>query len=199
MVRALGARANIAVASKPDSQEICFVPDGDHARVVERFSDRKIAKSGAIVDMEGNALGEHGGVHRYTVGQRRGLNVAAGKRLYVIDVDAAEQRVTLGPRQALQTRVLKTAGFNAVVPVEAWPEKVHVQVRARHTAQLAEVRVEDEGLTITFDEPAFAIAPGQAAVVYADDHLLGGGLITERVDGALPRRLNLAVLTGANL
>jgi tRNA-specific 2-thiouridylase len=197
LVRGLAARAGIPVATKPDSQEICFVPDGDHARVVERFSGRAVPTAGSIVDLEGNRLGEHGGVHRYTVGQRRGLNVAAGKRLYVIDVDAAEQQVTLGPKQALETRVLKTAGFNAVVPMEAWPDKVDVQVRARHRAQPATVVADDGGLVVTFDEAATAIAPGQAAVIYADDHLLGGGLIAERVDGARPRRLDLAPLVGA--
>lgn len=189
LVRALAERAGLPVAHKPDSQEICFVPDGNHARVVERAGARP--RAGTLVHLDGAALGEHAGVHHFTVGQRRGLKVALGHRLYVVDVDGDSGTVTVGPREALACRHIETGPAHCAVPMQRWPDEVLVQVRARHRAQPARWHCGDDGgLAITFEEPVEAIAPGQAAVVYAGDVLLGGGLITARKDGAVPRTLS---------
>ncbi len=194
LVRALAQRAGIPIYDKPDSQEICFVPDGDHARVVEREAGP--LEGGDVVHADGRVLGRHAGVHRYTVGQRRGLHVGGhGERLFVLDVDGAERRVVVGPRELLGARRVLLERVNAAVPLSSWPERVLAQVRARHRAQPASWRVSDEGdLEIQFEDDVSAVALGQAGVVYAGDVLLGGGLISARLDGAYPRRASLRVL-----
>jgi tRNA-specific 2-thiouridylase len=190
LVRALAARAGIRVAHKPDSQEICFVPDGDHARVVERESGP--LPGGELVHIGGRRLARHDGVHRFTVGQRRGTGVAAGggEKLYVVDVDAASGVVTLGPRDALAVTRVRAAPLRLAQPLDAWPTRIDVQVRARHAPQRARFELVGDGvLEIVFDSPVHAVALGQAAVCYDGDVLLGGGLLVERCDGAAPRAL----------
>jgi tRNA-specific 2-thiouridylase len=184
LARALAERAGLPVAHKPDSQEICFVPDGDHARVVEKLGGA--VPAGAVVHVDGRTLRAHDGIHRFTVGQRRGVGVGGGERLYVIDVDP-EGEVVVGPRDALGCSQILVHAPNAIVPMEAWPDEVRVQVRARHPAQPATWRRTDAGLEITFRAPVEGVALGQAAAIYDDDALLGGGLIASRLDGARPR------------
>jgi tRNA-specific 2-thiouridylase len=193
LVRALAARAGLpVVAQKPDSQEICFVPDGDHARVVERASGA--VPGGNLVHIGGRPLGRHDGVHHFTVGQRRGTGVASpndGERLYVVDVDAASATVTLGPREALATTVVRAAPLRLAQPLSSWPTRVFAQVRARHAAQAATWQVAGDTLTVRFEEQVLGVAPGQALVVYDGDVLLGGAVIDARVDGAVPRDTRL--------
>jgi tRNA-specific 2-thiouridylase len=191
LVRALAERAGVPVFDKPDSQEICFVPDGDHARVVEQAGGP--GRGGIIRHLDGRELRRHEGVHHFTVGQRRGLNVALGERVFVVDVDADSGVVTVGPREALGCTRALAEELRTIVPPEAWPEVVQVQVRARHKAQPARWSLDDDGgLELRFEEPVDGVAPGQAAVVYAGDALLGGGLLSARLDGALPRRVSTA-------
>ncbi|MBM4279379.1 MAG: tRNA 2-thiouridine(34) synthase MnmA [Deltaproteobacteria bacterium] len=189
LVRALAARAGLPVVShKPDSQEICFVPDGDHAAVVERAAGPLPA--GELVHIGGRRLGTHKGVHHFTVGQRRGTGVASpneGERLYVVDVDAASHTVTLGPREALATRAVRASPLRCAQPLSSWPRRVFAQVRARHAAQSATWAIDGDALTVRFDEPVHGVAPGQALVVYDDDVVLGGAVIDARDDGAIPR------------
>jgi tRNA-specific 2-thiouridylase len=190
LVRALAKRAGLpVVAHKPDSQEICFVPDGDHARVVE--GARGPLPGGDLVHINGRPLGRHKGVHHFTVGQRRGTGVASpndGERLYVVDVDADSATVTLGPREALACTTVRAAPLRLAHPVEHWPREVTAQVRARHTPTPASWHVrDDDTLEVVFHEPVVGVAPGQALVVYDGDVVLGGGVIVARVDGARPR------------
>jgi tRNA-specific 2-thiouridylase len=189
LVRALAERAGLpVVAHKPDSQEICFVPDGDHAAVVERASGP--LPGGELVHIGGKKLGTHKGVHNFTVGQRRGTGVASpndGERMYVVDVDAASARVTLGPREALATQTVRARPLRCAQPLSSWPTRVHAQVRARHTAQPGRVVVDGDDLVVVFDDPVFGVALGQALVVYDGDVVLGGGVIVAREDG-LARR-----------
>lgn len=194
LVRALAKRAGLPVFAKPDSQEICFVPDGDTAAVVERAGGR--GRSGELVHIDGRRLKEHDGVHRFTVGQRRGTGVAQApgkdgapaERLYVVDVDGASGRVTLGGREHLAVTRVKAAPLLLTAPLSTWPERVTVQVRARHEGQMARWRNDGDVLELVFDEPVHAVALGQAAVCYDGDVLLGGGILVERCDGAAPRR-----------
>jgi len=191
LVRALARRAGLpVVAHKPDSQEICFVPDGDHARVVE--GARGPLPGGELVHINGRPLGRHKGVHHFTIGQRRGTGVASpndGERLYVVDVDADNATVTLGPREALACTTVRAAPLRVAHPLERWPARVTAQVRARHQPAPATWRVLDDGtLEVVFEDPVLGVAPGQALVVYDGDVVLGGGVIVARVDGLRPRQ-----------
>jgi tRNA-specific 2-thiouridylase len=186
LVRALAQRAGIPVFAKPDSQEICFVPDGDHGRVVEAAGGAM--PGGNLVHIGGKKVGRHGGIHRYTVGQRKGLGGGHGERLFVVDLDPARAEVIVGPREALVCTRIAAAPLHALVPVEAWPEKVRVQIRARHQAAEARIQLTPGGFNVIFDQPVEAVSPGQAAVIYQDTALLGGGIITGRLDGERPKR-----------
>ncbi len=177
-VRAHARRLGLAVADKPDSQEICFVPDGDYAGFLER-AEPALASTGAIVNQQGQTMGTHGGVHRFTVGQRKGLGLSAGVPLYVVAIDADANEVTVGPREALDRRTLTASQVNwtsGVAPA-AWTA-VTAQIRHRHRAALARVRALEAGrLELEFDDPQSAVSPGQAVVCYDGDAVLGGGWI----------------------
>ncbi|MCC7071983.1 MAG: tRNA 2-thiouridine(34) synthase MnmA [Deltaproteobacteria bacterium] len=192
LVRALARRAGLPVANKPDSQEICFVPDGDHARAVEEL--RGAGAPGELQDAQGVVLRRHDGVHRFTVGQRRGTGVSsavAGERRYVVDVDGQSGRVVLGDARDLLVRRVRAAPLLLAQPINAWPPTVRVQVRARHAAQAARWQLIDDAIAIELEEPVRGVALGQAAVCYDGDVLLGGGILIER-DGPWARSQRLA-------
>jgi tRNA-specific 2-thiouridylase len=175
--RALG----LATAEKPESQEICFVPDGDYARVVEEIRPGA-ARAGAIVDdASGERLGRHGGVHRFTVGQRRGLGAGGASARYVVALDAARGEVRVGDAAALGAHGARLAGV--CWTSERAPERelrADVQVRYRHAPVPATITPgSDGGARVAFDEPVRAVSPGQAAVFYRGEELLGGGWIEE--------------------
>jgi tRNA-specific 2-thiouridylase len=199
VVRALAKRAGLAIFHKPDSQEICFVPDGDTAGVVERAGGKGTA--GELVHIDGRHLRTHDGVHRFTVGQRRGTGVSSstpGERLYVLDVDGSSGAVTVGQREHLAVTRVQARPLRLAQPVEAWPAVIDVQVRARAKPQRARFTADVAAgtLALAFEESVYGIALGQAAVCYDGDTLLGGALLTARVDGAAPRAV--ASCTGAD-
>lgn len=179
LIRALAQRAGIRVAQKPDSQEICFVPDGNHARVVERASGPM--PKGEMRDETGRVVAMHDGIHQFTIGQRRGIGVGLGERAYVTDIDAHTNLVQLGSKKALECHGIEVREVRAIVPFEKWPRTVLAQVRARGAAQPAVVVPSADGFKLEFESPAIAVAPGQAAVIYDGEVLLGGGLIHARV------------------
>ncbi len=175
--RALAARFALPVAQKPDSQDICFVPSGRYADVIEKLRPGA-AEPGDIVDEAGRVLGRHDGVIRFTVGQRKGLGVAGGEPVYVLRLEPATRRVVVGPRASLgATRVV----FDRVNWLAPRPDdggiRVAVKLRSAQPPAAATLRLDgDRGLAL-LDEPAFGIAPGQACVAYDGDRLLGGGRI----------------------
>jgi tRNA-specific 2-thiouridylase len=174
MARGLG----LPVAEKPDSQEICFVPDGDYAAFVERNA-RDINSAGAIVDRSGHVLGRHAGVHRFTVGQRKGLGIAAAEPLYVLELRAVDRTVVVGSRPELERTSLTASNVNwiAGVPPSA-PLRAFAQIRHRHQPAAATVRSLGDGhVHVEFDAPVMAVTPGQAAVFYNGDEVVGGGWI----------------------
>jgi tRNA-specific 2-thiouridylase len=176
-VRRIALARGLKVADKPDSQEICFVPDGEYAAVVDRLlpGDR----SGLVVDAQGRVLGRHEGVHHFTVGQRKGLGISAAEPLYVVKLDAERRLVHVGPRAALDRPALAASGVNWVAGA-APPGSIraHVQIRSRHAAAPATVTpLGHDRMAVAFDEPQSAITPGQAAVVFQGDEVLGGGWI----------------------
>jgi tRNA-specific 2-thiouridylase len=177
-VRAQARRLGLTVAEKPDSQEICFVPDGDYAAFVARQEPAAV-RGGAIVDERGLTVGRHEGIHRFTVGQRRGLGVSAPAPLYVLKIDAEAASVTVGPKAALDRTRLTASDVNWVscdAPAAWLP--VTAQIRHRHRAAEARVRALDPGRAeLVFDEPQPSITPGQAVVFYDRDLVVGGGWI----------------------
>jgi tRNA-specific 2-thiouridylase len=174
--RALG----LPVAEKPDSHEICFVPDGDHAAFLERHG-AGLAR-GPIRDVSGEVVGHHDGVHRFTVGQRKGLGLSSPIRLYVVGIDAAAQTVTVGPRAALEQRTLHAAGVNWIAGAPpAAGTRVTAQIRHRHPEAAATLYPGADGtVDVEFDEPQHAVAPGQAAVFYDGSMVVGGGWIEKK-------------------
>jgi tRNA-specific 2-thiouridylase len=178
-VREKARTLGLVAAERPESQEICFVPDGDYARVVEEVRGAGLPGEGEIVDDEGTVLGRHAGVHRFTVGQRRGLGVHAGRRLYVRGVDAERNRVVVGERDELLCRGARVEAVSWVSgrPPTS-PARALVKVRYRHAGAPARLEIQP-GATLRahFDEPVRAVTPGQAAVFYDGDVVLGGGWI----------------------
>ena len=158
-VRAKAHRLGLAVADKPDSQEICFVPDGDYASFVAR-KEPSVVRSGAIVDEEGRHLGTHGGVHRFTVGQRKGLGISASSPLYVLKIDAEASTVTVGAREALDNSRLVASGVNWIaIDAGGSPMRVAAQIRTRHKPGAGASRAPDGRAEMIFDEPQPARSP----------------------------------------
>jgi tRNA-specific 2-thiouridylase len=180
--RALAARLALPVAQKPDSQDICFVPTGNYARVVEKLRPGAV-EPGEIVHVDGRVLGRHDGIIHYTVGQRKGLGVSAAEPLYVVRLDANAKRVVVGPQAALarDTVLLKEVNWIADDRFEeALNAGVAVSVKLRSAQPPAEARVRlnaDGTARVSLDRPQFGVAPGQACVFYDGDRVLGGGWI----------------------
>jgi tRNA-specific 2-thiouridylase len=177
-VRSIARRRGLPVSEKAESQEICFVPDGDYVSFVERYAP-PADRSGVITDASGRVLSRHEGVHRFTIGQRKGLGISSSEPLYVIEVNAASRTVRVGPRSALERTSLTASHVNwvsgVVSPCPIW---VCAQVRYRHPAARARVEPMDGGrVAVEFDDPQPAITPGQAVVWYDGDVLVGGGWI----------------------
>jgi len=186
--RALAARFALPVANKPESQDICFVPDGDYARVVARLRPGADV-SGDIVDLAGRVLGRHEGIFRYTVGQRRGLGIGGrggdgegggSAPLYVVALDPARRRVVVGPRDALAVREVFVDDVNWLGPEAARSVKIDVTVKLRslQPARAAVLRFSATGARVRLHEPDFGVAPGQACVFYDGTRVLGGGWIS---------------------
>lgn len=182
-VRRLARDMQLAVAEKGESFEICFVPNGDYAPFIDAYLQQKGTPAeqthGEIVMADGRKLGEHGGVHHFTVGQRKGLGIATGEPLYVIATDPQSQRVTVGRNDELLRASLTARDVNWVSIAELHaPVRAAVKIRNRHAAAPATVYpTEDARVEVRFDEPQRAVTPGQAAVFYDGDLVLGGGWI----------------------
>jgi tRNA-specific 2-thiouridylase len=177
-VRRIAADLSLPTARKPESQEICFVPTGDYSGFVEARAPTA-PRAGSIVDSSGRTLGPHGGIHRFTVGQRRGLRLTAPRPLYVVALDAARQRVVVGEEPDLSVTRLVASGVSWLsVAMPDGPVRAEVQVRYRHAGATATVApLPEDRVEVRFDEAQRAVAPGQAAVFYDGDVCLGGGWI----------------------
>lgn len=177
-VRRLAGERAIPTADKAESQEICFVPDGDYAAFVERRSGGE-DRTGPIVDAAGQVLGEHRGVHRFTVGQRRGLGLTTPRPLYVLSVEPRARTVTVGTEEDLDGQELTVRNVNWLsIPPPEGEIRARVKIRYRHVEADAVIRpVSEQQADVLFDAPQRAITPGQAAVFYDEDVCLGGGWI----------------------
>ncbi|UZK67980.1 tRNA 2-thiouridine(34) synthase MnmA [Sphingomonas sp. M1-B02] len=172
-VREMAAELGLGVAAKPDSQDICFVPDGDYASLVKKLRpDAELG--GDIVDETGRKLGEHRGLLHFTVGQRRGIDIGGtAEPLYVLRLDPATRELVVGPKRALAVRAARIEGINWIGEGHEGP----VTAKVRSLAKPVPARLDDG--RVTFESPEYGVAPGQAAVLYAGDRVLGGGWIAE--------------------
>ncbi len=186
-VRERARNHGLALAEKPDSQEICFVPGGDYKRFIDAYLAEKGESlpdtAGELVTASGEVIGEHAGIHHFTVGQRKGLGVATGSPLYVIQISGAQRQVIVGGEDHLYSRTLRAKRVN-LIAVDDLQEPMRVTVKIRHRHEPAAAVIEktagesgDDEILVTFDEPQRAITPGQAAVFYDGDVVVGGGWI----------------------
>ena len=186
-VRRVAAELGLAAADKPDSQDICFVPEGRYTTVIDRLRPHG-AEPGDVVHMDGRVLGRHEGVTRYTIGQRRGLNIAVGDPLFVVKIDADKRQVIVGPREALLTRALslkETNWLGETATIEdAVGRPVLARVRSTREPVAGRLTFEDGQIGVALDQSEEGVAPGQACVLYAPetpDRVLGGGFIARTI------------------
>jgi tRNA-uridine 2-sulfurtransferase len=182
-VRELARKHGLALAEKPDSQEICFVPGGDYKRFLDAYLAEQGGElpdtAGELVTTHGEVIGEHAGIHNFTVGQRKGLGVATGSPLYVIQINGANRQVIVGGEENLYSRTLRTKRVN-LISVGRLHEPMRASVKIRHRHEPAPAMLEqvaDDEILVNFDQPQRAITPGQAAVFYERDIVVGGGWI----------------------
>jgi tRNA-uridine 2-sulfurtransferase len=177
-VRAAAQRLRLPNWNKPDSQQICFIPDGDHRRFVEARGGA--GPAGEIVDQDGSILARHEGTHHFTIGQRKGLPPSGGKEArFVVRIDPATGKVLVGPRQALGRREMRVSDTRWLTPIRAadQPLRCEVQIRHHSAAHAATVTLANAAAEVAFAEPVEGVAPGQAAVFFSGDQVLGGGWI----------------------
>ena len=184
VVREFASTAGLAVAAKPDSQEICFIPGGDYSAFLSAYLDEQERAmpdtAGELVSTTGEVLGTHSGIHNFTVGQRKGLGISNSSPLYVLNIDPATHRVTAGAAPELLSRDLVAERINWVaLPELTTPRRVHIKIRHRHEPAAATLSPMPNSMVYArFDNPQRAITPGQSAVFYDGDDVVGGGWIT---------------------
>lgn len=184
-VRELAARFGLGTEHKGESQEICFIPDNDYAAAIERRCP-ELVRRGKIVDSSGRTLGEHNGVHRFTIGQRRGLGVAMGTPYYVVGIDAESNTVTLGPREEVMHRRLSAGSVNWLIDEPRSAFRAMVKIRYNDSGGAGLVTPQGKTVAVEFDEPSLAITPGQLAAFYVEqekgDRVVGGAWIEKSYD-----------------
>ena len=186
-VRALAAELGLGVAERPESQDICFIPDHDHARFIREHTG-KIPPRGKFIDTDGNVLGEHSGIFNYTIGQRKGLGVSVGRPIYVCRIDAAGNQVVLGGEDCLYEKRLYANELNFVaIESLAGSMRVTAKIRYSHKEVPAVITMASEReLCVEFDSPQRAITCGQTVVLYSDDAVVASGTICRSGSGDAP-------------
>lgn len=175
--RMIAEKNNLVTASKPDSQDICFVPDGNYADVVKLHSERNI-EPGNFIDTNGHIIGKHRGIIYYTIGQRRGIGISYSEPLYVCRISAKDNTITLGTEKDLYRKELIADNFNFITETFETPFRCKAKIRYRHKECGAYAQPIDSGcVKIVFDEPQRAVTPGQSVVLYIGDTVIGGGII----------------------
>jgi tRNA-specific 2-thiouridylase len=183
--RQMAAKFGLRTAQSTESQEICFIPNDDYVAVLEQRCPELVRK-GNIVDSSSKILGEHNGVHRFTIGQRRGLRVAMGRPYYVTKIDAESNTVTLGPKEEVMQKKLLATGPNWLIDEPVSPFRAKVKIRYNSEGTFATITPQDNYVIVEFDEPVSAITPGQLAALYIQEgknnRLIGGGWIDKMAD-----------------
>ena len=178
-IRKIASENNLKVANKPDSEDICFIPDGNYKKFLENNSDIK-PKEGNIVDSKGKVLGKHTGLYNYTIGQRKGLGISNSVPLFVLGFNPLRNEVIVGEKAELYKKEITVSDINLLL-VDEIKNPMEVTVKTRYSSKEAKAKIIQEGsnIKVVFDEPQKAITPGQSAVFYIDDIVLGGGKIVE--------------------
>ena len=176
-IRKIARENNLNVANKPDSEDICFIPDGNYKKFLENNSDIK-PKEGNIVDLNGKILGKHTGLYNYTIGQRKGLGISNPVPLFVLGFNKDKNEVIVGEEDKLYKKDILVTDVNLLL-IDKLTESIEVQVKTRYSSKLAKAKIYPEGnnIRVVFEEPQRAITPGQSAVFYIDNIVLGGGKI----------------------
>lgn len=177
-IREIAKNHNLAVASKPDSEDICFIPDGNYKKFLEKHSDIK-PKEGNIVNRQGEILGKHNGLYNYTIGQRKGLGIAYKSPLFVLGFNKAKNEVIVGEEAELYRKEMKVGNINLLL-MDKIDKTLDVTVKIRYSSKQAEAlinQIDDGNVQVIFKEPQRGITPGQSAVFYIDDVVVGGGKI----------------------
>ncbi|SDL39436.1 tRNA 2-thiouridine(34) synthase MnmA [Halarsenatibacter silvermanii] len=177
-VRELAQKFDLPVSDKPDSQEICFVPDDDYKKFLERYFSEP-GKTGPIYYVDGEKIGEHEGLYNYTIGQRRGLGISLDHPVYVVEIDSDNNALIVGPRSELNFKGLKVKKLNWI-PFQKPPQYLKADLKVRYNADPVKSIIEpvsSDQAIVFFQEPVRAVAPGQSAVFYREDLVVGGGLI----------------------
>lgn len=176
-IREIARENDLKVANKPDSEDICFVPDGNYKKFLENNSDIR-PKKGNIVNSKGEILGKHTGLYNYTIGQRKGLGISYKVPLFVLGFNKAKNEVIVGEEKELYKKEITVTDINLLL-VDKIEEPMEVDVKTRYSSKVAKAKIEQDGenIKVTFDEPQRAITPGQSAVFYVGDIVLGGGKI----------------------
>ncbi|UCD37990.1 MAG: tRNA 2-thiouridine(34) synthase MnmA [Fidelibacterota bacterium] len=184
-VRQLARKHGLTTAETPESQEICFVADNDYRRFLDQYANGRVSTKvglGEIVDEDGRIVGQHPGYAYYTIGQRRGLGLAAEEPLYVKELDPEANRITVAPRSALYSSVCELEDVNWLVDRPDTPRRVHAQIRYNSEAASAQLIPMDALVRLEFEQAQLAITPGQSAVFYDGDTLMGGGIIRRGIE-----------------
>ena len=178
--RDIAKRLKLNVAEKPDSQDICFVPNGDYSSVIKKFRPESF-KAGKILDISGNKLGEHEGIINYTIGQRKGIGISSDKPLYVVNINANENTIIVGPKESLQIKKIKLRDLNILGNKQDFEKLINIKVRSTGKLLKAKVNFEYKNAIVKILDVETGISPGQACVFYSSDKfgdkLLGGGWI----------------------
>ena len=183
--RNIASKLNLNVATKPDSQDICFVPNGNYASVIKKYRPKSF-KKGDILDTKGNIIGKHEGIINYTIGQRKGIGIAYKEPLYVIDINALENKVIVGNRESLSIKKIYLKNLNLLSDVEKYNDNLFIKVRSSGKLTKAKVSLNKVGAEVNLMENEMGVSPGQACVFYSKnklgDKVLGGGWITKAVN-----------------
>ena len=176
-IREIARENNLKVANKPDSEDICFVPDGNYKKFLENNSNIK-PKEGNIVNSSGKVLGKHTGLYNYTIGQRRGLGISNPVPLFVLGFNKEKNEVIVGEEKELYKKEILVSNINLLL-VDSINDWMDVEVKTRYSSKISKAKIieNENNIKVVFDEPQRAITPGQSAVFYVDDIVLGGGKI----------------------
>ena len=186
--RSIAKKLNLNVAEKPDSQDICFVPNGDYSSVIKKFRPESF-KKGKIIDLNGNQIGDHDGIINYTVGQRKGIKISSEKPLYVIDINADDNTVIVGNKENLEIKEIKLRDVNILANKEEFDKSVYVKVRSTGRLLKAKINLISDTAEVKILDKETGISPGQACVFYSKneygDKVLGGGWIDKTINNKL--------------
>ena len=190
--RLIAEKLKLNVASKPDSQDICFVPNGDYASVIKKFRPESF-KPGKILDLQGNPLGEHDGIINYTIGQRKGIKIASSKPLYVVNINADNNTIIVGNKECLEVKEIKLRDLNILGSTKEFNEVINIKVRSTGRLLKAKIKIEKNSADVEILEKETGISPGQACVFYSKDNfgdkMLGGGWIHKTYNKNLSTKL----------